>query len=972
MAPHSLDKLGYESCPHCRCFFKRLGNHTRKCASRPAAPSVPPPAQLDLDDPIGFLPDIREVFAGFRPTLSFVPHAHRQAWGRVLCAALDDVIARNSIESWTRLLMLPKCVLTLPKRAGRRNRGDNHTVTDLCEAWERGEQEWLWKQSIRSPRLFQSGSDTRRTMASAIQHARHGRLGKACSTLSSSGLAPTDSSTLLLMQGKHPQSDPPEPVEPTATPPLQLGADFNLFATLTSFAKDVGTDSSNFRIQHLLDAAEAHLPSPYIPRLKKIINLLLSGKACENVRLVLAGARLTALRKGDSDVRPIAAGNIFRRIASKCACVLLQKQIQKELKPLQFGVACPGGAELIIHTMRDSLAVNWDTPDFVVLKVDFANAFNSVCRRTLLVECRSLFPELLPWVEWCYASQPLLFFGDSMSLKSCVGVQQGDPLGPMLFCLVLQVLARRIGDECPGLLFNKWYLDDGVLAGPSESVAQAVRILSHDGPQLGLILNLSKCELFSSELGNFAFDVLDPGLGHLHFPNEIRRSSSPNFVLLGSPVGDVAFCSTHVQNLRLRNKKLLDSLCLLEDSQVALHLLRTCASFCKYVYIARTTPPQLVRSALATCDVDIRTSFERFAALQLTAAAWQQAQLALSVGGLGLRSTARHCSAAFIASHTRAMPGVMSMSLNSAITFHAEVLDAPILDTVVARWMAHPPEQRSLSAKLERLDQAALLAVANPGNRIRLNSVSSAHSSAWLQAIPARGPIDLCLSSDEMQVALQHRLGLSLAAPGDTCSVCDKDPPRELDVLGHHHVTCSTGGFVTVRHNRLRDNFNFLCYMAGLTAQKEKGASHGDLSRPADLLVSDWSLGKSAAFDFTIVSPLVSDNLHLAGGLDVVERAAALKHQENDDKCDDLGWVCIPMAVDTYGRWCEEAHTAFASIASNIHTRTKASLAASTNSVYNALGIVLARQNARAILARRAVAGTREVLQLALCAHESL
>ena len=119
------------------------------------------------------------------------------------------------------------------------------------------------------------------------------------------------------------------------------------------------------------------------------------------------------------------------------------------LGPFQLGVAQRGGAEQIVHSMRATLADQWDSqPDFALLKVDFSNAFNSVSRKHLLLECKRLFPELLPWVQWCYGKNSLLFFGDYITITSCVGVQQGDPLGPLLFCLVLHVLVLRIRDLC--------------------------------------------------------------------------------------------------------------------------------------------------------------------------------------------------------------------------------------------------------------------------------------------------------------------------------------------------------------------------------------------------------------------------------------------------------------------------------------------------------------------------------------------
>jgi len=74
-------------------------------------------------------------------------------------------------------------------------------------------------------------------------------------------------------------------------------------------------------------------------------------------------------------------------------------------------------------------------------------------------------------------------------------VQQGGPLGPLLFSLVLHPLIPQIRDSCK-LLLHAWYLDDGTLVGDSGVVAKALDIIRVFGPEFGLVLNICKTEIF--------------------------------------------------------------------------------------------------------------------------------------------------------------------------------------------------------------------------------------------------------------------------------------------------------------------------------------------------------------------------------------------------------------------------------------------------------------------------------------------
>ena len=74
-------------------------------------------------------------------------------------------------------------------------------------------------------------------------------------------------------------------------------------------------------------------------------------------------------------------------------------------------------------------------------------------------------------------------------------MQQGDPLGPLLFSLVILQFIDSI--HLHDLVqLNLWYLDDGTLVGKRSSLSSLLSYFATRGPDHGLHLNLSKCELF--------------------------------------------------------------------------------------------------------------------------------------------------------------------------------------------------------------------------------------------------------------------------------------------------------------------------------------------------------------------------------------------------------------------------------------------------------------------------------------------
>ena len=76
------------------------------------------------------------------------------------------------------------------------------------------------------------------------------------------------------------------------------------------------------------------------------------------------------------------------------------------------------------------------------------------------------------------------------------------------------------------------------------------------------------------------------------------------------------------------------------------------------------------------------------------------------------------------------------------------------------------------------------------------------------------------------------------------------------------------------------------------------------------------------------------------------------KHNANDVKCSQLGWKCVPLAVESYGCWGTEARQHLARLASRLANRYNILKSQATFSLYGRLNLTLVRANVRALLSR--------------------
>ena len=111
---------------------------------------------------------------------------------------------------------------------------------------------------------------------------------------------------------------------------------------------------------------------------------------------------------------------------------------------------------------------------------------------------------------------------------------------------------------------------------------------------------------------------------------------------------------------------------------------------------------------------------------------------------------------------------------------------------------------------------------------------------------------------------------------------------------------------------------------------------------------------KQISLLITVINPLNLRFLQEAAQTcgHAAEMGEESKHSANDEACTLRGWSCIPMAVEMFGGWGNEAIDVLTKLSKKMATQLCRPLIEVTSTIYSRLSLILMRQNARAILAR--------------------
>ena len=509
-------------------------------------------------------------------TVRHIPKSARAGCAIYLMGILHKIDKNvDDTKAWSSLLSMGEDILLAPKRTGKK-----HNLASIIRRriGGGGDQSNVAQRLVRKENSRSSKPRTSEDILASVVTAKieDGNLRAAVRLLcSEESIAPDNEDTYQQLCLKHPTGDS-NSLSPISSDTTQVSSlevtEAEVLKAVKSFPAGSSAGPDGVRPQHVLqmlsDPAQGRF---FLTALTGFINLLLRGKCHPAVRPILFGANLIALKKKSGGIRPIAVGYTWRRIAAKCANCFAISMLSNYLQPLQLGVGVRGGCEAAVHATRRFVA---NMPDgWVVAKLDYSNAFNTLHRDAMLAAVHSHIPQLDSFCSLAYEQPSVLRYGERQILSSD-GVQQGDPLGPLLFSLTLHPLLSSLKSV---LRFG--YLDDVTVGGEAASVEDDVDMLRLESPRIGLNLSISKCEVISSQTMS-QFPILSSFIHQL--PVEASLLGAP---LLAGPSMDTAL-SKQCNNLeraitRLKLITAHDALTILRHSLSAPKL----NSCCVYLHV---------------------------------------------------------------------------------------------------------------------------------------------------------------------------------------------------------------------------------------------------------------------------------------------------------------------------------------------------------------------------------------------------
>ena len=588
-------------------------------------------------------------------------------------------------RAWKLFLLLPRMLLSRSKQRGEDGKSE---FFSRFRSFQRGD----WLKLVQQARLPKRKKQAQRAgidmvqakLRAAEQRARLGELSHARQELVGTPLAPRTMDTYYKLADHRSRPQQPRSFDRLMQicqfrPESVVELDYVKFiSNVRSSPRGKSGGLSGMRNEHLKCIV-------FSPRLEDskvlyyVAETLARAEIPETIRKALALARMTALDKGSSKVRGIAAGDTFRRVVAKTLAQQFAHEFDEACSPYQFALSTRAGTDCVGHALRE---ISKQHPDKVVISLDGISAYDHVDRAAML-EGLAALPNacsLLPFVAMFYGHTSEYYWTDEdsevWSIEQGDGGEQGDPLMPALFAIGQHSALVSADSKLQNLMVThsaNWveeqyfkpllfaFLDDLYVVTVRDIARAAFDVVTSEVENIaGIKTNLGKLQLYS-EAGGSCPPGFDDFQAHRAIDSPIWTMDAPQLenrgiVVLGSPLGSVEFCKAHADKRMQVEQQLLDWIPKIPTVQIAWLLLYFCAAQ-RANHLIRLLPPSLSIEYADKHDAAILQCLETLLqAGPLPENAKRIAILRCVNGGLGLRSATRTAAAAFWAAWVDALP----------------------------------------------------------------------------------------------------------------------------------------------------------------------------------------------------------------------------------------------------------------------------------------------------------------------------
>ena len=601
--------------------------------------------------------------------------------------------------------------------------------------------------------------------------------------------------------------------------------------------------------------------------------------------------RLIPLLKAPTGIRPIGIGEVLRRIIGKAVINEIKPEIMESAGSLQLCAGQRAGCEAAAHAMGEIFEEE-DTD--AVLFIDASNAFNTLNRTALLHNIHYLCPPMATYINNCYQKPSRLFIAGGKELMSSEGTTQGDPSAmPSYGIGILPYLAMIRPDQETGFLKQLAYTDD--IGGGAKLTTLRVwwDKIERYGPSFGYFPKASKSWLVVKEEKHDEALEIFAGTG-IKVTTEGRK-------YLGGFVGTKQGAEDYVQELRDEWIEQLEVLTDIAKSEPQAAYAGFTAGFQhKMTYFIRTIPD--LAEILKPLDDFINDKF--IPAITeghvLSAADRKLLSLPVRYGGLGIPIYQEICANEF--ENSRKATQILTPKI---VAQERDFESDPVREREIEREIKNGREQ----AHKEKLQ--ALRANMSK-EQLRANDLAQLKgASAWLTSLPLKEE-GFVLNKREFFDAISLRYRWDLKRLPLKC-ICNHA------FTADHAMQCMRGGYVTRRHDRIRDLFAKLLddvatgvhiepALQPLTGENlPKSANKGEEARVDIAAKGFWQQYEMAFFDIRVFSPFAKS--YMNNNLDAAFRTneAGKKREYNQRVIQIEHGSFTPVVVSAFGGFGKES-----------------------------------------------------------------